>query len=189
MMVQTAGHTSRIAEERTLGQFVRRVSLPPLYGALLHHFVQTYKPSQIIELGTGSGISTLYMAMAAQHCEAITIDAHPQATQLARELCLAARADNISLVTSSFTNYLETIKEKSFGRLLVFLDGDHSFEATLCHFDLLLQLHYQSILIIIDDVDWSPGMMGAWRQLRIDYPHFRFRVFFRFGIVECFKKK
>lgn len=189
MKAQTEGQPGRMAGERTIGQFVSRVSLPAFYGAKLHTLVRTFKPEHILEFGTGSGISTLYMALAAPGCVVTSIDAHPQATLLANELCFDTRIKNVHVVTATFSNYLEEIKTKTFGRLLIFLDGDHSYEATLNYFNIFLHLNFQSIVIVIDDIDWSPGMMDAWHTLRRMHPGCRFTAWFRLGIVECKYKK
>lgn len=184
MTRQTAGEPGHKSADRTIGRFVSAVSLPAFYGRILSAKAWAFAPNQIIELGTGSGISTLYLALALPNQPLTSIDAHPQATMLAHDCCIHAQVKNVRLHTSTFNAYLQSVKDTSFGRLMILLDGDHGYEATLQYFDIATQLKATSLLIVIDDIDWSPTMLQAWQDLRHRHPRYRFTSWFRMGMAE-----
>ena len=57
-----AGSRVSVSDLRTVRSFVRGSSVSPKYGALLYRISRWFGPEMIVELGTGLGVSTLYLA-------------------------------------------------------------------------------------------------------------------------------
>ena len=62
------------SENRSVRSFVRASSVSQKRGALLYRITQWFKPEMIIELGTGLGISTMYLAAGAPETAMHTIE-------------------------------------------------------------------------------------------------------------------
>ena len=64
----------------------------------------------------------------------------------------------------------------------VYLDGNHTEEATLRYFEILLQ--YKNITcIVFDDIYWSKGMMSAWKKICADARIELSLDFYWFGVI------
>ncbi|MFY8189892.1 MAG: class I SAM-dependent methyltransferase, partial [Bacteroidia bacterium] len=51
---------------------------------------------------------------------------------------------------------------------LLFIDGNHSYEATLRYFNLCKPYLHNDSLLIFDDIYWSKGMTNAWEEIKAD---------------------
>jgi len=66
---------------------------------------------------------------------------------------------------------------------LVFIDGNHHYEATLKYFEMLKPKLSTGAMVIFDDIHWSRGMRRAWRDI-CRQKGIRFTVnFFKLGIA------
>ncbi|NJK96477.1 MAG: class I SAM-dependent methyltransferase [Bacteroidales bacterium] len=70
------------------------------------------------------------------------------------------------------------------GRIdFAYIDGNHRKESTIGYFEQILKYCHGESVIVLDDINWSPGMMEAWQQIQ---QHDQVRVcldLFRMGIV------
>ena len=48
---------------------------------------------------------------------------------------------------------------------LAYLDGNHSYTATIDYFNKILPYTNQNSVIVLDDIYWSNEMLKAWKQL------------------------
>ena len=48
---------------------------------------------------------------------------------------------------------------------MVFIDGNHRYEATLKYFELLKNNLSNNAIVVFDDIHWSSGMRRAWREI------------------------
>lgn len=150
--------------------------------ARLVHFVQ---PKSIIELGTSLGISTIYMADAAPHAEIHTIEGNPHIRNLAIQNFKESGFVNIISHEGNFDDILPTIlKEKKID--LWFIDGNHTYEATMRYFKLAMHSKEDDICIVFDDIYWSEGMQKAWTEISANPDVTLSLDLFHLGIV--FKK-
>ena len=126
------GAGSRSPDKRkTVGETARITSVKPKYGRLLYRIAMHYKPACIIELGSAFGISTMYLALGNSQASVITVEGNPQVAGIAVEGYTYMGISNITMLQNSFDKVvpeLSHIQEKS---KLVFIDGNHTMEATL----------------------------------------------------------
>ncbi len=133
---------------------------------LLAALVRGRKPNLVLELGTNVGLSGTYLASALPDGgRLITIDQSSDRQVLARALFDAAGvADWVDVITGSFAEFLESAAEAGFG--IAFIDGDHTFDATLWMVDRLLAHAVPGSVLVLDDINHSPQMRRAWVELR-----------------------
>jgi predicted O-methyltransferase YrrM len=66
---------------------------------------------------------------------------------------------------------------------LIYFDGNHSKEATLEYFELLLPTINNETVWIFDDIHWSPAMEAAWEVIK-NHPKVTVTIdTFQWGIV------
>lgn len=182
-----AGSKRIASRETSLKSIVRTASIPPKYGKLLYRLVQHFQPGQILELGTSSGISTLYMALAVPNAHVHTIEGNPAMADVAEELFRKADSSNITLHRGLFDTCLPKLLSENPGPDLVYLDGDHRKEAVMKNLSLLLPHMKPNGVWVIDDIHWSRDMQNAWQEIKC-LPQVSVTIdLFRLGLV-FFKK-
>jgi len=93
---------------------------------------------------------------------------------------------NITSINTEFSCYLKNYQLAIIDYQLIYFDGNHSKEATLEYFELLLPTINNETVWIFDDIHWSRAMDVAWEVIKnhpkvtvtIDTFHWGF-VFFR----------
>ncbi|HDS08294.1 MAG TPA: class I SAM-dependent methyltransferase [Bacteroides sp.] len=171
------------AGERSVRSFVRRSSVPPRYGALLYRIARWFRPDMLLELGTGLGVSTLYLASGAPGVPLHSVEGHTERAAFAASLLCRCGLEQVSIHWGEMDEKLDGILMQMPGRFLAFIDGNHRYEPTVRYVRKLLSVAGEEAVIVMDDICWSPEMEKAWREVTM-WPEVRASVdLFRFGIL------
>jgi predicted O-methyltransferase YrrM len=46
-----------------------------------------------------------------------------------------------------------------------FIDGNHTYKATVSYFETLLKVAHNDTVFVFDDIHWSEGMEKAWNEI------------------------
>jgi len=180
-----AGANSKSYEHRfeRVASIVRKGSVDVKFGRLLFRLVRYFKPETIIELGTSLGISTLYLAKANHEAKVITLEGCTTKSEQAASNFEALHATNIDLHIGSFDIVLPDLVKNMKKLDFAFIDGHHTFDATIDNFEKMLKVAHNDTVFVFDDIHWSRGMERAWQQIT-DHEHVTVSIdLFRFGIV------
>lgn len=178
-----AGSRRRGDSERRIKDLVRNTAVSPKRGRLLSRLVDHLKPATMIELGTGTGIGSMYMALGNPAGRLHTCEGSPAIARLAEKGFDKLGADNIEVHTGLFTELLPGLLDQAGPELFVFIDGDHREERLLFYVSRILEPEMQDLTIVIDDIHWSKGMYRAWKRI-IRHPEIRLSIeLFNTGIV------
>ena len=164
---------------------IAAVSLKPVKESrLLHRIARYLKPRCILELGTSLGISTLYLADACPHAEIHTIEGNPYIRNIAIQNFEKSGYVNILSHEGNFDEILPVLIPKIAPPDMVFIDGNHTYEATMRYYRLFSAAAAQKpVCIIFDDIYWSAGMQQAWKEISAS-PEVRLSLdLFRMGII------
>lgn len=167
---------------------VNRISVNLKFGKMLYRLVKFVKPDIIMELGTGSGLSTGFLGYASEGTSFLTVDGNNTRIDIARNNIEKLGLKNCTFVHSRFDQFLEKL-EIIDRPVLVFLDGDHQFSTTVQYFNFFTERLDDDSVIVVDDIKWSVEMEKAWATIK-DHPRctisidlfFTGIVFFRNGI-------
>lgn len=138
-------------------------------GELLHRICKHYQPKRCLEFGTNLGISTLYQISALQNSQFITLEGSPELAQIADAHFKEWKVNPKQLVGEFSALLKDSVDLKTFQPDYVFVDGNHRYQATLDYFHLLLPYMADGGMIIFDDINWSEGMLAAWKEI-IQHP-------------------
>jgi len=132
---------------------------------LVYRLVEYAKPSDILELGTAMGISSLYIASAAPKSRIVSMEGCAVIAEKARENFNRFGIMNIELVMGNFDHLLEkTLKD--YDKLdFVLIDGNHRKDPTLDYFRQIVPILHPGSIVVIDDIHWSKGMEQAWKEI------------------------
>ena len=152
---------------------------------LLFRIAKYFNPKSVLELGTSLAISTNTISKATANAKITTVEGSKSIFDWNEKNTAKYNFKNIKFTNSLFDNYLEILKpETKFD--FIYIDGNHTYEATIKYFEILKNHIHKNSLIIFDDIHWSEGMDKAWNEiirdktvtLSIDTFHFGM-VFFR----------
>ncbi|MBK7763736.1 MAG: class I SAM-dependent methyltransferase [Bacteroidetes bacterium] len=183
-----AGSHTHATSKRKIKDIAKNAGRNKKFGELLFRMVNHYQCKQILELGTSLGLGTAYIASANKNAKVITIEGSEQIARIATQNFSSLSLSNIQQIIGKFDEVLHDVLISNDTFDLIFVDGNHTKEATLRYFEQLLPYLGEHSILVFDDIHWSKGMHEAWEfihqhqqvTLSID-------VFF-FGIV-FFKKE
>lgn len=127
---------------------------------------------QILELGTSLGLTTAYLAAPDSRNRVVTFEGSEEIAAMARLNWQKLKLANVECITGNIDvtlpDFVEhTLYNNTRARVdLVFMDANHTYEATLRYYDLLRPLVHRKTVVVLDDIHWSPAMNRAWDELR-----------------------
>ncbi len=146
---------------------IARYSLKPAKEAqMLFRLVRFLGANRVVELGTSLGLTTLYLAKAAEEGQVLTLEGCPQTHRIALHHFEQLRQRNITALLGSFARLLPEALRQAGDADLFFLDGHHAEEPTLAYFDLCVRHARDGAAFVVDDIHWSSGMERAWERIK-----------------------
>lgn len=160
---------------------------PARIAEILHYLIRNSDLNNCIELGTSLGITTSYLLKALENKSnpsLYSIEASKDVHELAKKnIESLSLQKNAHLILGSFDEQLPLLLEKLDVVDFIFIDGNHSYEATIRYFEWILPKVHENTLIIFDDIYWSEGMTKAWEEIK-NHPTISISVdLFFFGII------
>lgn len=141
----------------------------PVIGQLLFRLVNFIgqhekRPLEILELGTSLGVTTAYLASASSRNKVVTLEGSEEVLNVAQGVWRALRLENIEWQQGNIDDTLS--KRAREGLDVVYVDANHTFEATMRYVDFLLPRMNGKGVMVIDDIHHSEQMEQAWNALK-----------------------
>ena len=143
--------------------------------------------NNILEIGTNLGVSGQYFLKGIDEKKKsnfITIEGVKKLCEIATD-----RFNHISnqrrfkVIHGLYDEKLLELKKLNIKFDLVFIDGNHRFDATIRYFELLKKQFAQNAIVIFDDIHWSSGMTRAWESIIKDDSIYFSIDFFKLGLI------
>lgn len=145
---------------------IARTSASPSGNAqMIHRIAVSLQSKRILELGTSLGITTAYLASISKESKVISIDHDANSQAIAKEVFRELNIDNVELVNGEFSKVLPAVLNNIKYIDLAFIDGNHTKEGTLAHFDFIKKHARPSSVIIFHDIHWSKEMHDSWKEI------------------------
>ncbi len=151
-------------ENRLLSKIAETSLSPESYCRLYDRIIRYTEATQILELGTSLGITTLYLAHN-KNTLVTTFEGSPSIIKIALTHFERFKAANIELIEgnldSELSDYLLNPAKLDF----VLMDANHRYEPTMRYFNLLSRRMAEKGVIVMDDIHYSEEMNLAWKEL------------------------
>ena len=123
------------------------------------------KIRDVYELGTSLGITSAYLSRAKDVESVITIEGSAEVLEIAKEQWKNLNLENITPILGDFDEHLPGLLSNTNRPTLYFIDGNHSYEASIRYFESIAGYTHEFALLIFDDIYWSDGMKQAWEEI------------------------
>ena len=92
--------------------------------------------------------------------------------------------EHIHLLNGPFDVFLHDLLHSEHVYELIYIDGNHTYEATMAYWAQILQSKAgRGSILIFDDIYWSAGMQSAWQEI-VSSPAARYTVdTYQLGLV------
>ena len=178
------GAGSRVfkSNTRAVNQIAKNAGISPERAKLLFRIVHYFQPKCILEIGTSLGLATSALALN-DFSKVTTLEGCPETMKQCQLQLQKFNINTVICVNTEFESYLKTLNLKPQTSNLIYFDGNHSKQATLEYFELLLPTITNETVWIFDDIHWSKEMEEAWEIIK-KHPKVTVTVdTFQWGIV------
>lgn len=189
------GAGSRVfkSNTRAINQIARNAGISKKRAELLFRITNYFQPVSILEIGTSLGLATSALSLGLKakpnraelnkNAEITTLEGCPNTLNQCQFQLRKFNINNVECINAEFKSYLRSSQLSSSIFHLIYFDGNHSKQATLEYFELLLPTITNETIWIFDDIHWSPNMEAAWEIIK-NHPRVTVTIdTFQWGIV------
>ena len=179
------GAGSRVfkSNTRAIKQIARNAGITKKRAELLFRITNYFQPESILEIGTSLGLATSALSLGNVKSKITTIEGCPNTFAFAQKQFEEFGFNNITSINTEFSSYLKNYQLAISNYQLIYFDGNHSKQATLDYFELLLPTTTNETVWIFDDIHWSKGMEAAWEIIK-SHPNVTVSIdTFQWGLV------
>ncbi len=161
-----AGSKTFPSNKRKIRDIARRGISSKTQSETLFKLINYLNCNTIIELGTSIGLNTLYLSKSGKDTKVYTIEGSEALYNYSSAFFSKHKAINVFPVLGNFNNKLPELLEKIQTFSLLYIDGNHTYNATISYFNLALKHKTESSIIVFDDIYWSDEMEKAWLEIQ-----------------------
>jgi predicted O-methyltransferase YrrM len=152
-----------LRKTRSVRELFKKSSSNGIYGRLLYQLSKHYRPQWTLELGTSIGLGTVHLKGGYPEGQVITVEGCRNTLRAAERQFDFWNFSHLTSIESDFDSFLE--RKNSLRYDLVFIDGNHTSQATLRYLKLLEPQIHDETLLVLDDIRWNEDMWSCWNQL------------------------
>jgi predicted O-methyltransferase YrrM len=161
-----AGSKTFKSSTRKISEIAKRGISLPKQSELLYRLLYFLKCTNAVELGSSLGLNALYMASVDKKIQVFSIEGSDKLHQFAKSLAHKNGMDSVKFIhgifEDAFPELLQTIERLDF----LYVDGNHTYSATLNYFKQALDKKHLNSVFIFDDIYWSADMTKAWEEIK-----------------------
>ena len=156
---------------RRVCDIAKRQLESPRMGQVLFRLVnfmgeERKRPLEILELGTSLGVTTAYLASADSRNHVMTMEGSEAVLRVAQGVWRERKLENIEWVSGNIDDTLYIYAREKLD--VMFLDANHTYEATMRYVNFLLPRLDEKGILAIDDIHYSREMEQAWEEIKSD---------------------
>lgn len=158
--------TKLLHNQRQISDIARNSVKSPKIAQLLYRLINDLRPRNMIEVGTSSGITSIYLKKAAPSAKLYTLEGCPETAKTAAQVFKKIGIEGIEQIIGNFDDTLSEIIAKCNQLDFVFVGGRHQKQVALNYFEQCLPKVHENTLLIFDNIYWSEGMKEAWQTIK-----------------------
>ena len=162
------GAGSRVfkSNRRPISKIAKTAGISSRRAELLLRVSHYFQPNSILEIGTSLGLATSALSMGNPKAKITTLEGCPETAKIAKKQFEKFQLHNIQSEVTEFSAFFKNYHLSIINYQLIYFDGNHSKQATLSYFELLLPTITNETVWIFDDIHWSTEMTEAWETIK-----------------------
>ncbi|MBP6558373.1 MAG: class I SAM-dependent methyltransferase [Flavobacterium sp.] len=162
------GAGSRVfkSNTRAINQIAKTAGITKKRAELLFRITNYFQPENILEIGTSLGLATSALSLGNLKTKITTLEGCENTLAVAKKQFEKFELANINSIATEFNSFLTNSQLPTPNFQLIYFDGNHSKQATLNYFELLLPTITNESVWIFDDIHWSKDMEEAWKIIK-----------------------
>ena len=178
-----AGSKVNSGKQKQISRIARHEISSKGFSRILFNLIEFKNYQNILEIGTSLGVNSAYISLAAKNGKVWTIEGCPATAEVARSGFQKLGLENIQSLDGNADDLLADTLEDMGKVDLAYLDGNHTYEATIRYFKQIKPFLSEGAAVVIDDIYWSPGMEKAWEEICGSISHGLAMDLHSFGII------
>lgn len=158
--------SARASNIRSISTIARSALKKKDIAQIIFRLVNYLQPTHIIDLGTSLGITTAYMACAKPSSQITSFEGCPNIAAEAMKNFKKLGVKNVEVVVGNIDITLPAFIKNTPQLDFVFVDANHTYEATLRYFEICLIKATTETVFVFDDIHWSSEMVMAWEAIK-----------------------
>tara|TARA_X000000950_G_scaffold66867_1_gene82456 strand:- start:5747 stop:6574 length:828 start_codon:yes stop_codon:yes gene_type:complete len=175
------------SQSLTVAEIAKRAASPAVWASFFYELAQDEKMINVLEIGTNLGMSGQYFIKGLSgkpNSRFTTIEGVKKLCEIASNRFLKISSPSKFEVRHGlYDEQLTEIVKTSVKYNLVFIDGNHQYDATIKYFKILKNNFKENAIVIFDDIHWSHGMARAWEEITDQGGIVLSIDFFKLGII------
>jgi predicted O-methyltransferase YrrM len=154
------------------------------YGALLFRLVNFFKCRNVLQIGSATGIMSLYLALPLRNsCECYALEKRKGLLRMVMEFVDKNHLQNLHFLEGDYPNRLSQLKEKTDFFDLIFINQNGNPARTLEAIRLAIPFIRKNSILIIDGIAQNKSMKILWEHVK-NHPYPTLTIdLFALGIV------
>ncbi len=160
-----AGSKVSKSKQRKVKDIAKSALSSRRFSSFMFKLCQFMQADNIVELGTSFGINTLYLSLANEKAKVRSFEGCPETVKIAEAIFKEVGLPNTQIIAGQIDDQLVDFLTTTSPIDLVYMDANHTYEATMNYFNLFLPHLSSKAVMVIDDIYWSKPMNNAWKSL------------------------
>ncbi|MGY8944235.1 MAG: O-methyltransferase [Flavobacteriales bacterium] len=160
------------AQHFSVAEVSKKAGSPEIWTVLYYYLSLNNNIKNILEIGTNLGVSGQYFIAALEgkiNSKFISIEGVKKLCEIAEtHFSKISQQVEFEVKHGLYDDVLEEVCLSNTQFDLVFIDGNHNYEATIKYFEMLKNNYSKNAILIFDDIHWSPKMTKAWKEIIVD---------------------
>ena len=172
-----------LSQKNDLSILTAKETQSPKYGALLFRIVNFFKCQMVLQVGSSTGIMSLYLAMASKHCDCFAIEERPNLLNAVENFVLAHNLEQLHCVEGNLKEALIKLQSTSMKADLIFINQIPESTNAEELLSLCQPLGRKETILIINEIKRHKSMKELWMTMR-NHPQSRVSIdLFALGIL------
>ena len=163
--VEVTDYGTGSSGQRRLCDIAQKSLKPAKQAQLLHRLAVRLNPRNILELGTCLGVTTSYLAATESRRPVYTMEGSASLVNVAKANWRNLGLCNIHPTVGRIEDRLNALLDEIGTVGMVFVDANHTLDATLDYWKRMLAHIDSQSFIVFDDIHWSSEMENAWQKI------------------------
>ena len=152
--------------QNNISKITAKETQSPNYGALLFRLVNFFKCRNVIEIGSTTGIMSLYLSMASRNsCSCFALEERPNIIDTVEDFAKKHHLSRLHLIQGDYESNLKELHSTLQKADLIFINRISDVEKVV---SLCAPFMHNETVLVLNDITKNKEMKGLWKKIKKD---------------------